>query len=113
MDMLQQVGRRDVAHIERWVLAHQNDVHCGKVEQLRFAERKVIATFAPYFKRPGSGVEPVLPEHQFFGKIVEDRVPAGLGFQGEDKRAVRIDIDRFDGIHLYGNGEAHAVSRSS
>ena len=43
LDLLQDMGGRDVGHVERRVLAHQDDVHGGEVDGLRRTKGEVIA----------------------------------------------------------------------
>jgi len=54
VDVLQQVSRRDVGHVEWRVLAHQNHVHQGQVQQHRIAEAEMLALRALHADRPGA-----------------------------------------------------------
>jgi hypothetical protein len=57
MDVLQQMGRSDVSHIERRVLAHQHHVHSCEVQQDQLAEAVVGAPLAFDRDRAGARVQ--------------------------------------------------------
>ena len=46
LNMLQQMGGRDIGHVERRILAHQNDIHAAKVQRFHRAERVMRALTA-------------------------------------------------------------------
>ncbi|BBK39856.1 hypothetical protein STAQ_49340 [Allostella sp. ATCC 35155] len=55
VDVLQEMGRRDVGHVEGRVLPHQDDVHGGEVDRLPRAEAVVVALLAPHLQRAAAG----------------------------------------------------------
>src|SRR5437763_16224035 len=100
--------RGDVGQIEGRILAHQNDIDPGEVEFLERPEPMVVALSADNFERPGARIEPPVLKRQRVGQIMEQGMPAGLCFEGQRKRRIRIDVDRIDRIHLDRDGESHA-----
>ena len=110
MDVFEQMGRGDVGHIERRVLAHQHDIHGGEIEPHRFAEFVVGAACAFDGDRADECKEPLLPpftltpdafaQRQVADLVVPQRVAATLGLQHQRERRIGVDVDVFDRVHL-------------
>ncbi len=107
---LEQMGRGDIGHVERRVLAHQDHVDAGEVELLRGAEAVMMAVAADHLERPPAGIEAPVAQAQRLGQVVEQRMAAGLRLEREGEGRIRIDVDRVDRIHLDRDGETHGSS---
>ena len=107
VDLLEQMSRRDVGHVERRVLPHEHHVHDGQVEHLRRTQGEVVSLLAAHLERPRARRDPAVGEGQIVGQVVVEAVAAPLRLEGQDERAVGVDVDPFDGIHLDGDGETH------
>ena len=107
VDVFEQVGRRDVGHVERRVLAHQHHVDRREVQHFGRAERVVIAQLAAHPHRLRLGVEPPVAEDEIVGFIVEQSMAAHLRFHCQHESGIGIDVDAGNVIHLDGDGEAH------
>ena len=110
-DPLEQISGGDVADVERRVLAHQDGVDVGReVERHRVAGGEVIAFFAPDGDRASEGADVPVFVTQRLGGVMEHAVPASLSGEHERKARIAGNGDRFHGVHLDGDSEAHAVS---
>ena len=107
VDVLQEVGGGDVGHVEGRILAHENHVHQRQVEFLHLPQAKVVAFLAADRQGAREGGETAAPEGQATGEVMVERVATVLGLERQGKGAVGVDVDRLDGIHLDGDGEAH------
>ena len=107
-----QVGGGDVRHVEGRVLAHQDHVGQRQVDPFRVADGEMVAVPAAQLERPGMGQHPPMIEGQVLGQVVIDPVAPLLRLHRHDERAVGIDIDAVDGVHLNGNQERHEPALS-
>ncbi len=107
MDVLQHVGGGDIGHVEGWILAHQDHIETGEIEQLRLAHLMMIAQFALQLHRPGGGEDTPIAEEHVARQIVEQPMAAALGLEPQHETGIGIDVDRLDGVHLDGDGKAH------
>ena len=107
VDMLQQVGRRDVGHVERRILAHQDHIHGRKVDGLGRTEAGVVAQAPPQLEASRAGKHAAGAEAQIARQVMVETVAAILGLEAENECAVGLDIDGLDRIHLNGDGDAH------
>ena len=73
------------------------------------AEREMIALLATHAQRPRMGQHPLVVQRHILGQIVIERMAACLRFQRQYERRIRVDIDRFDRIHLDGDDEGHEI----
>ena len=103
--------RGDIGHVEGRILPHQDDIDTGQIELLERAKAVVVALPAHDFERPRAGIKPPVVQRQGVGQIMEQGMPAGLGFEGQSKGRIRIDVDRIDRIHLDRDGQSHADLR--
>ena len=85
MDMLKDMGRGDIGHVERRVLAHKHDVHRAQIQFLFLAEVEVTAHLAPYSQRAGARYDAAFAERQFARQIVVKFMAALLRFKGKSK----------------------------
>jgi hypothetical protein len=108
---LQDVGRRDVAHVEGRVLAQVHHVHGAKVERLHLAQREVVAAFVAHGQRLRAGGNFAVALSQVLGQVVPELVAAVLRFERDGEGGVAADVDAIDRVHLNGDGEGHALSR--
>ena len=104
---LEQVRRRDVVQIERRILAHQHDVEGAQIEHLGGAERVVIAALAAHLQRARQRLHPAVVVTQVGRQVVIQTVAAALGLERQHERAVAVDVDPLDRIHLDRHGKAH------
>ncbi len=112
VDPLQEIGGGDVGHVERRVLAHQHHVELRDVADLRLAQRVVVALERAQVQRPAAGQHPAVFQRQLLRREVPEAVTAGLALHHHQEGGVGLDVDPFDGIHLNGDLEGHANSRS-
>ncbi len=81
MDLLQHMGRRDVVHVERRVLAHMQHIQAAQVFAARVGQGEVIARLIAHRQRVAAGEHlPVLGGQGVWLKI-EDLMPARLRFE--------------------------------
>jgi hypothetical protein len=97
------MGRGDVAHVEGWVLAQPDDVDVGKVQIDGIAQMRVIAPHALHASTAAPAQRPALPERQMIGRVMPHAAAARLRLFGQPERAVGIDVDGPDRIHLERN----------
>ena len=98
-----------VGHVEGRVLAHQDHVEAGEVQQLRRAEREMRAPLALDLKGARLGADAPLALDQGLRQIVEQRMPARLRLQRKGEGGIGVDIDALDRVHLDADGEAHGL----
>ena len=89
MDALEQVGRRDVAKVERWVLPHQHSIDVtAEVEDDEFADAEGIAGSLLNGDLVSPGIEPAVLIGQRVGEIMIEFVPARLRTLHQRKRRI-------------------------
>ena len=106
MDALEQMRGRDVGHVERRVLAQQDDVEFGQLGALRLAEREVVADLVAHLERLHGGEHLVAGMRQPVGRVIGQRVPARLRFQQQREGGIAADVDPLDRVHLDGDFQA-------
>ena len=111
VDVLEEVGGRDVGEVEGRVLAHQDHVEPGEIDRLESSEGCMCAALAPDLERLGVRGEAPFAEAEIGGQVVVEGVPAALCLEGEDERAVGVDVDTVHMVHLDGDGESHGRGR--
>ena len=111
VDVLEEMRRRDIGHVEGRVLAHQDDVHGGEIDAFGCAERRVTTFFAPHRQPACASQYAAVMEHQILGQVVVQRVAPALRLQGEDEGRVGVDVDVFDRVHLNRDGKAHESTK--
>ena len=96
---VQDVGRINELHVERRVLAHQNDVVVAQSTRLRLAEFEPVLGIVGDLEgcRASEGNSIAEPELVLFG--IPDLPAAALGGQEHRKRAVLGGLDALDGVH--------------
>ncbi len=107
MHRLQDVGGGDVGHVERRVLAHQDDVEGRELDHLFIAQREMIALLAAQAHRPRARDRLAVAQGQLARMVVPQLVPARLGAEPHDERGIPLDIDALDRVHLDGNAQGH------
>ena len=109
LDPLQQVGRGDVAHVERRVLPHQDHIDvAAKVEPAKFALCEMIARDALDGDGMSQRMEPVvLVQRQAADIVMEQRMAARLRRQHQGERGIARDIDRMERVHLDRDAQGH------
>jgi hypothetical protein len=112
VDAFQQMGGRDVAHVEGRVLAHQDHILRRKVDALAFAQREVVALLVAHRHGVAAGKERAVAAGQRIHMIVEQAVAAALRLQHEGEGGIACDVDRRDGVHLDRNGKSHDLTVS-
>ena len=60
MDVLQQMRRGDIGHVERRILTHQHDVHRAQIQFRHLPERVMTAEPALHGHRAGTGEQALL-----------------------------------------------------
>ena len=88
VDALEDVGRRDVVHVEGRILAQQHDVHLREVG----AHGSPSEKWSPLTSRTSSGLDAgedlAVGERQAVGRVVEERVAAPLRLQRQREAGV-------------------------
>ncbi len=110
VDALEEVGGRDVGHVEGRVLAHQHHVELRDIPDLGCAQGMVVALQRPQVQRPAPGQDAAFLQRQHLGRVVPEAVAAGLGLHHHQEGGVGLDVDPFDGIHLDGDLQRHGSS---
>ncbi len=113
VDMLQQMRRRDVGHVEGRVLAHQDHVHRGEIEGLELAETVMPATLAAHLEPASARAQPAVAQAQMRRQVMVERMAARLRFERQHEAGVAIDVDGFHRIHLDRHREPHDIPLSS
>ncbi len=113
MDPLQEIGGGDVGHVEGRVLAHQHHVELREVTHLGLAQGVMVALHGPQVQRLPTPQDPAILQRQPVGTVMPQRVASALGFHHHQEGGVGLDVDPLDGIHLDGDLERHAISRSN
>ena len=112
MDPLQHMGRGDVGHVERRILAHEHHVDIGQIDTLHGTEGRVSAL---HILDP-EGLDPRghhLPLHGEAVRRVEQKVVASrLRFEEQGEGGVTGDPDRLDRVHLNRDGQSHGARAS-
>ena len=103
LEPVQNVGRRDVTHIEGRVLAQPDDIDIAKVQIDGLAQIRVTALDALHRQRLRPGDDAPFAEGQAIGGVVPQGAVARLRLLGQPERAVGIDVDGPDRIHLERN----------
>lgn len=104
VNVFQHVGGRDIGHVEWRILAHQHHIHGREIEGFHLAELVVTALFPPHGQRPSPRGGAAVLEAQILGQVVVKTMPAPLGLKCQHERAVRINVDRLDRVHLNRDG---------
>ena len=107
MDVLQQMRRRDVRHVERRILAQQDDVERRQVEHLGRTQGEVVALLAPELHRLGARHHLAVAEDQLGRRVVPDVIAAPLGLEPQHEGRIAIDVDGRHMVHLDGDLELH------
>ncbi len=107
VNVLQNVCRRDVAHVEGRVLAHEHDVEGGKIEGLLGPEREMIAAGRAHAQGARAGADAVFPHGEVARQVIVQLVPARLGLERQGEGRVRGDVDPLDGVHLDRDRKRH------
>ena len=82
VDMFQDMGGRDVAHVKGRVLAHQHHIGiAAKVQLLLRAEAVVVAIFAPERDGPRPGGHAPAAQRQITDMVMPELMAARLRFQ--------------------------------
>jgi hypothetical protein len=111
MHLLQEVGGGDVGHVERRILAHQDDVDVVlHVQQHGLAQLGVGAFLGEHLQRLGPGEHPAVLQRQLVGGVEPQFVAAVLGLHHHQEGRVGVDVDPQDGIHLDGDSQRHGGS---
>ena len=107
MDQVQKMCVGDIPHVKGRVLPQPDHIVFRKVNFGFRAEVDVIAHLAPQRDGISPRDDTTLNEGQLVRRVKEQRVPARLRLQPDAKRAVAVDVDRPDRVHLQGNFQGH------
>ena len=104
MHVLQQMGGRDIGHVERRVLAHQHHVDVGRqVDGLRFAQGEKVAGLAAHVQGARRRQDAAAGKRQVRGQVVAQAMAPALRLQGQGKGRIAVDVDAVDRVHLDGH----------
>ena len=109
VDHLQQMGRRDIAHVERRVLAQPNNIVFRQIDFGFLPIADVIAFLAAQRDREPPRNDPAFAKGKLIRSVEKQRVTTVLRFNSDPERTVCVNIDRSDRIHLQGNFQAHRI----
>ncbi len=112
LDPFEQMGRGDIADVERRVLTHQHNINiAAKIELQRVAECIMIAQYRPHRHRMGRrGQAAIGVQGQALHIIMEYLVTAFLRGEHQREAAVSGDIHAFHRVHLYSDFQGHVYS---
>ena len=111
MDALQDMGCGDIAHVKGRILAQPDDIKGRKVHLDLVAIGHMVSLLAAQFDWKSARGHAALVEGQLVRRVEEKRMPARLRLKRDAERAVPVDVDRPDRVHLQCNFQAHAVLR--
>ena len=113
-DAFQQVSGRDVADVERRILAHQHHVDVlSEVEHDGRAGGEMVAFDASHRDGTSVGAHAAVLVAEILRKVMKQAVSALLCLQHQRKGGIAGNPDRFERIHLDGYGQGHRRSRLS
>jgi hypothetical protein len=107
MDTLEQMRGRDVGEVERRVLPHQDDVECRQRHAPVVAESEMVAHDVADGERLHAGEHLALQHRHPVGRVIAERVSAGLRLQQQRKGRIAADIDPLDRVHLNRDVQRH------
>ena len=81
MDHVEQMRGRDITHVERRVLAHQDGILRGKVDAFFGTKLKMCALLVLHLNIMAFGGKCAIHIGQSFSLIIKQLVAAGLGLQ--------------------------------
>ncbi len=109
MHRLQEEGGVDVGHVERRVLAQQDDVELGQLGPAIGAQRRVAALGPLHGNVAAAGEHPAIFHGERVGDVDEQAVSARLGRFHHQEGRVALDVDPLDGIHLHRDLQRHGA----
>jgi hypothetical protein len=92
------MGCRDVTHVKWGVLTEPDHIKGTQIDFGLCAKGKVISLDAARCQRPAPRCHLSFLKGKFVGRVVEQLMPAGLRFEGDSERRIRVDIDRRDRV---------------
>ncbi len=107
VDVLQQMGRRDVGHVKGRILAHQDHIHVTQIHRVGILRLKMISGHIMQADPAHGRAHPPPVKGQIPRAIMMKRMTAQLRLDAQPKGGVADDIDGLQGIHLKGNGQTH------
>ena len=111
LDALEQMRRRDVAEVERRVLAHQHDIDiAAEVQDREVAQPEMIARHRLHADFMRAGVEPAFLIGQVVGQIMVERISARLRAEHDGERGIAGDVDALQRVHLHCDAKRHGAS---
>ena len=109
MDALQDVGRRDVVHVERRVLAQQDHVHFRQISAHRLAQLEMPPLLVRELHRFHPRHHLAVAEREPVRRVVEQLMATLLRFQRQCETRVAGDLHGGHMIHLDGDLQGHRL----
>ena len=101
---------RDIIHVERRVLTHQDDINIlGEVQLDRLTEDTRRFLHALDLCRPRPGRHPALFERHVVRAVDEQFRAARLRHLGQCKGRIAVNLDVFQRIHLDPDSQCHEI----
>ena len=103
----QQMRRGDIAHVKGRVLPQPDHIEFGQIDIGPIAECHMIARLAAQGDGTAARDDAPFDIAQLVGRILKQAISARLGFKAQAERAVPIDRNMLDRVHLKGDVKAH------
>ena len=101
VDMFQNMGGRNVAHVKGRVLAHQHNIGiAAKVQFHLRPEGEVVAIFSPERDGARPGSDAPAAQRQIPHMVMPELMAPRLRFQHQGKGGIAINIDGLYRVHL-------------
>ena len=108
VDALEDVGERDVVHVEGRVLPHQHHVVGREIGAAELPEPVVLALrLVEDLDRRQLGRYRVVAQGKGVRRVIGYRVAAGLRLEHQREGRIAQGVDRGDGVHLDRDAELH------
>ena len=109
-EVVKEVRRRDVAHVEGRILPQPDHVPGAEVHGFLRPERHVVPPHPAKFHPVPPRRDPACLVGQVIGRVEEQLAAPCLRFLGKPERAVGVDVDGADRVHLKGDLEGHGAT---
>ena len=109
MHPVQKMRGGDIAHVEGRILAQPDHVEVRQVHLGPVAEGDVAAFLAAQGDGAAARDHPAFVIAQLIDRVLEQAMAPRLGLQPDAERAVGVDRDILDRVHLQGDIQAHPV----
>jgi hypothetical protein len=99
--------RRNVGHVERRILAEQDDIEISEVFCAWFRKLEMGAVAILDLQALATRQKLIAVKREIGWRVIEDIVSALLRFEQNGERRIAANVDAIDWIHLHGNAKIH------